>query len=86
MKEVTHDMALLEGTVEHPNGTFEITLDTATGEFEFDPFFETWFRDGAVVPGRDGKPVDRQAEPERWFRALAVQFRHHPLRITEVPA
>ena len=79
-------MALLEGTVEHPNGEFEITLDTVTGKFDYDPFFGRWFKPGAVVPGPDGKPLDRDADPERWLRALAVQYRHHPLRITEVPA
>jgi len=79
-------MALLEGTVKHPNGDFEITLDTVTKEFDYDPFFEMWFKPGTEVRGPDNRPIDRALDPEKWLRALAIQFRHHPLVIEEVSA
>lgn len=61
---------LLKGTVKHPNGPFEITLDTETGAFTADRFFDYWFK--PMVEVRDGRtPVDRTADPERWLRALA---------------
>jgi hypothetical protein len=66
-------MALLKGTLKHPQYEAVVVVDTERGVVSCDRALQRWLEPGAVRTRQI--EYDPALDPEGWLRALQVQFK-----------